>query len=1051
VKISLDFETRSEADLRKVGAHLYACHPSTQAICLAFAFDQDEEVHLWHRRFDTVEQGTGKQRHAVSIPEQRPAALEELFERIRNGELLWAWNAEFERLIWQHVMVPQHGWPTVPLEQWRCSAAQAASYALPRSLHAAGKALGVKEQKLVDEGKSNLLMLKLAKPRKARKAECRAAGVADADEYRAKRGVLWWEIEDELRGLFSYCQQDVRAERAISETLRPLPEIEQRTWLLDQKINDRGVKCDLELVAAAQRHIAVARAEAEEEIRRLTGGMVASTTRRTELLQWLHEQGVRIPDTAAESIDAALEKDDAALRDPAVRRVLVVWRASHKTSLAKYASMRERTGEDGRIRGNFRYHGSSTGRWCMPGDAEVLTRSGWVKLSEWNGGDIVQWEPTDQPVGGETGGRLVWAEASALSFAGGAMWRVDSRSFKGSFTEEHQIPTLSGRGKLRVLSAGTVARRPRTDVILSGMLDSRFENEIHTRVIVMVQADGSFCTDTGRGRRLRFRFRKQRKIQRCETLLRRAGVPYSRADRTDATEIVVRWVDIPNWLHALHDDSGEKKFAAWVLNHDPVTFIDEARAWDSYTDPRSGSGGFEYVSCQRESAEWVVTMAHLAGKAASITQRERQERSWNVSYRVFVRNRDSTRVGSADWSPDFHERVYCAETVTGFFLTRYGGCIHVTGNSGTGRVQLQNLPRGKVANMDRACDSILRLSTDELNLEYGNVLELLSGTIRGAICAPSGRKLCVGDFSSIEARGVFWLAGQRDALQVLASGEDIYKDMASSIYGVPVERVSSAQRHVGKTIVLGGLYQMGPPKFQRVCGAQGSPIPLDGLEVIEQLRGPKAVAWFVREYGEDAQEASELWRQEHAPDTVTAVSVVRAFRGKYDRVPRLWRDLEMAAIEAVTRGPGAPAVRMQKGLQWAVRGRFLHCRLPSGRLLSYCDPFVKFERTPWGKVKPRLRFWGLGRTRKWEEQDTYGGALCENVVQGLCRDLLRDALLRLDAEGYSIVTHTHDEAMCEEPESEDLDRFLKLMGKNPSWARGFPLSVEGWSGKRYRK
>jgi len=734
VKISLDFETRSEADLRKVGAHLYACHPSTQAICLAFAFDQDEEVHLWHRRFDTVEQGTGKQRHAVSIPEQRPAALEELFERIRNGELLWAWNAEFERLIWQHVMVPQHGWPTVPLEQWRCSAAQAASYALPRSLHAAGKALGVKEQKLVDEGKSNLLMLKLAKPRKARKAECRAAGVADADEYRAKRGVLWWEIEDELRGLFSYCQQDVRAERAISETLRPLPEIEQKTWLLDQKINDRGVKCDLELVAAARQHIAAARAEAEEEIRRLTGGAVASTTRRTELLQWLHEQGVRIPDTAAESIDAALEKDDAALRDPAVRRVLVVWRASHKTSLAKYASMRERTGEDGRIRGNFKYHGSSTGRWAA-----------------------------------------------------------------------------------------------------------------------------------------------------------------------------------------------------------------------------------------------------------------------------------------------------------------------------TGRVQLQNLPRGKVANMDRACDSILRLSTDELNLEYGNVLELLSGTIRGAICAPSGRKLCVGDFSSIEARGVFWLAGQRDALQVLASGEDIYKDMASSIYGVPVERVSSAQRHVGKTIVLGGLYQMGPPKFQRVCGAQGSPIPLDGLEVIEQLRGPKAVAWFVREYGEDAQEASELWRQEHAPDTVTAVSVVRAFRGKYDRVPRLWRDLEMAAIEAVTRGPGAPAVRMQKGLQWAVRGRFLHCRLPSGRLLSYCDPFVKFERTPWGKVKPRLRFWGLGRTRKWEEQDTYGGALCENVVQGLCRDLLRDALLRLDAEGYSIVTHTHDEAMCEEPESEDLDRFLKLMGKNPSWARGFPLSAEGWSGKRYRK
>jgi DNA polymerase len=159
--------------------------------------------------------------------------------------------------------------------------------------------------------------------------------------------------------------------------------------------------------------------------------------------------------------------------------------------------------------------------------------------------------------------------------------------------------------------------------------------------------------------------------------------------------------------------------------------------------------------------------------------------------------------------------------------------------------------------------------------------------------------------------------------------------------------------------------------------------------------------------------------------------------------------METAAITAVLERP-----RTVKGpmTSWRVRGNFLQCRLPSGRVLSYCKPFVYQKETPWGEMRPALGYYGINDKYQWATLDTYGGKLIENVCQAICRDLLAEAMLRLEAAGYPIVLHVHDEIIAETLRRfGSLEEFNEIMSEVPEWAHGFPIKVAGWKGPRYRK
>lgn len=187
-----------------------------------------------------------------------------------------------------------------------------------------------------------------------------------------------------------------------------------------------------------------------------------------------------------------------------------------------------------------------------------------------------------------------------------------------------------------------------------------------------------------------------------------------------------------------------------------------------------------------------------------------------------------------------------------------------------------------------------------------------------------------------------------------------------------------------------------------------------------------------------------------AIDDELAATVVRTYRERFWRVKGLWADMQEAAMAAVSSQRPEPCGRVT----WLREGVFLYCILPSGRTLAYPYPQIKATVTSWGETRPALTFMGVDAlTRQWKRQTTYGGSLTENACQATARDILAEALLRLEAsDAYSVVLGVHDEAICEAVEGTgSLQEFTAFMEHLPDWAYGCPVAAESWQGGRYKK
>lgn len=317
--LSIDFETRSTVDLKKAGVYVYAAHPTTDIWCMAWAFD-DEEPEIW-------------------TPDQPLPAR--IIAHIADGGEVRAWNAQFERLIWREIMVKRYGAPEIAMEQFVCSAAEAAAMALPRDLGRASHVLGVTQQK---DAKGQRLMLQMARPRK----------------IKDDGTIVWWDIPEKKEPLFAYCKQDVRTEKALVKVLRRLTPTEREVYLLDQRTNDRGVQVDLDLVDAAMTLVDIGVTRANARLDDLTQGEVPAVTNHAKLLQWLNANETETGSVSKAAIAALRERDDLGVT---VQEVLELRSQAGRSSVAKLKSFRAATGADGRARGLLLYHGASTGRW----------------------------------------------------------------------------------------------------------------------------------------------------------------------------------------------------------------------------------------------------------------------------------------------------------------------------------------------------------------------------------------------------------------------------------------------------------------------------------------------------------------------------------------------------------------------------------------------------------------------------------------------------------------------------------------------------------------
>jgi DNA polymerase bacteriophage-type len=317
--VSVDFETRSTIDLRRSGVYPYAKHKNTDIWCVAYLMPSDTDPRVW-RPGDPVDA--------------------ELVEWITAGHAMRAWNANFERVIWNEIMVGRYGWPETTIEQWFCTAADARAMALPGQLGDAARALGVDHQK-DNEGKN--LMLRMARPRKVNE----------------DGSLEWWAVPERISRLIAYCRQDVLAELDVHHEVRALSATERAVFELDQRINDRGIRFDRELATAAREVAQIALKKANVRLRDVTKGAVHSVAAVGQLVAWLRERGV---DTDSVTKQAVRDMKAQDLPDD-VREVLTIREELGKSSVAKIESMFEAACPDDRIRGLLMYHGAATGRW----------------------------------------------------------------------------------------------------------------------------------------------------------------------------------------------------------------------------------------------------------------------------------------------------------------------------------------------------------------------------------------------------------------------------------------------------------------------------------------------------------------------------------------------------------------------------------------------------------------------------------------------------------------------------------------------------------------
>ena len=340
---------------------------------------------------------------------------------------------------------------------------------------------------------------------------------------------------------------------------------------------------------------------------------------------------------------------------------------------------------------------------------------------------------------------------------------------------------------------------------------------------------------------------------------------------------------------------------------------------------------------------------------------------------------------------------------------RVHGLLQFYGANRTGRwagrlVQVQNLPQNHIEDLELARRLVREGRFEDVEMLYDSTPKVLSELIRTAFVPEPGCRFVVADFSAIEARVLAWLAGERWRLEVFSSHGKIYEASASAMFHVPIGEVTkgSSLRQKGKIAELGLGYG----------GAAGALVSMGALDM--------------------------GLSEDDLP------SLVAAWRRANPHITQFWWDVDKAAVEAVTKRTGTRAGRI--GFEY--RSGILFVMLPSGRKLAYVKPRMAVNKFG----REGLTYEGILENKKWGRIETYGPKLVENIVQGTARDLLAEAMLRVERKGYPIVMHCHDEIIAEVPEGNgSVEEMCEVMAVRPSWAEGLPLRADGYECPFYQK
>ena len=353
---------------------------------------------------------------------------------------------------------------------------------------------------------------------------------------------------------------------------------------------------------------------------------------------------------------------------------------------------------------------------------------------------------------------------------------------------------------------------------------------------------------------------------------------------------------------------------------------------------------------------------------------------------------------------------------------RARGIIQFYGASSTGRyagrgLQIQNLKRCYLSDLDTPRELAKQQNYEALNMLYDSVSDTLSQLIRTALVASSGRILLDADFSAIEARVLAVLAGEQWIIDEFKGEGKLYEATAAQMFGVPKEQIK-------KGTELYKLRQQGKVA-SLACQYQGSVNALTSMDFNHEI-----------------------------PDEQKP-GLVSQWRSANPHIVQFWYAIENACIDTIKTGTAHRVGKYIKTELVSSSGiSYLRIRLPSGRHQYYVRPSIGINR--FGKES--IVYKGKNQvTGKWGDRETYGGSLTEGITQAVARDLLAEALERLEANGFEVLFHVHDEAVVdypsvsEEVDQQNLEKMYSIMSEVPAWFSEMPLKSDGWKRHYYIK
>ncbi|WP_108831506.1 MULTISPECIES: DNA polymerase [Peptoniphilaceae] len=786
-----------------------------------------------------------------------------------------------------------------------------------------------------------------------------------------------------------YNQRDVETEMAIKKKLSafPMPHSEWENYWIDQNINDRGILIDEVLVDSAIKFDEILREENMDRAIELTG--LENPNSPLQLKEWLNKKGLEIDSLAKKDVESALKNTEGDIKE-----VLELRQELSKSSVRKYDAMKNVKGKDKRVRGLLQFYGANrTGRYCLTGDHEVLTDKGWVRLDKWNGGNIACWNTIGEKISFQK------SEMVKFPFSGQMVFYEDKRISQISTTEHKMYFKNHYKSEWRVGEISEMLNYAHPAIPFTGyrQVQSNLDH-IQLRVLIMIQADGHYTAEGN----IKLSFSKLRKVERCKSLLRKAEICFNLKEYMDKSKkryvFTIYSRHLPLWLRMFEN----KTFDTWLFDESADVFFDELVHWDGY---QSAKNSIQYSTVNRKNADIIQAFAHLSGRACqmSIKKRSQVHNNWQDAYilDIWLRPKNAHQIQRKAKKIDYTGMVYCAMTPTGFFLVRRNGRVWVTGNSGR-LIQVQNLRRNNLQDLDLARSLVRNKEYESLEMLYDSPSDVLSQLIRTAFIPKEGCRFIVSDFSAIEARVLAWLAGEDWVLNAFKNGEDIYCSTASQMFGVPVVKhgVNGDLRQKGKVATL-------------ACGYGGS---------VGALKAMGAIEMGLSE--DELQSIVDSWREAN-PNIVS-----------------LWWDID-AVVKRVVK---TRIKEKYKNLVISYEKGILFIELPSKRRLAY--PKAKIGTNRFGGES--VVYEGIVVGNKWDKIESYGGKFVENIVQAIARDILAEALMRLEEKGFNIVMHIHDEVVIES-DSSSIEEINEIMSIVPSWAPGLILDADGFESEFYKK